>query len=184
LGPDATLLLGIGRHSAEKRWPMVINACRRAGLHRPVGLVLIGRGRDQPRIMRHIAGNPHIHLLAPIADRAMLATVMASADALIHGCEAETFGLVAAEAAASGLPLIVPMEGGAADLALPGCSELYRPSDPAAAAEAILRLLRRDQSALRQTAMAATLGARTMDRHFEDLFAAYHSLRGRERKAA
>ena len=184
LGPDATLLLGIGRHSAEKRWPMVIDACLRAGLHRPVGLVLIGAGRDQPKILRHIAGNPHIHLLSPIADRAMLATVMASADALIHGCEAETFGLVAAEAVASGLPLIVPTHGGAADLALPGHSELFEPSDPSAAAEAILRLLRRDRSALKQAAMASARNARTMDAHFEDLFAAYGDLHAHERRAA
>jgi alpha-1,6-mannosyltransferase len=176
LGPDATLLVGIGRHSAEKRWPM--------GLHRPAALVLIGAGRDQPKIMRHIAGNPHIHLLAPIADRATLATVMASADTLVHGCEAETFGLVVAEAAASGLPLIVPTEGGEADLALPACAELYEPSDPSAAAEAILRMLRRDRSVLRQAAVASAHGARTMDTHFEELFAAYGDLRRHERQAA
>ena len=83
---------------------MVIDACRMAGHKHQIALVLIGDGRDQAKIVRHIAGDPHVQLLAPIADRALLASVMASADALIHGCEAETFGLVAAEAAASGLP--------------------------------------------------------------------------------
>ncbi|MFD2497819.1 glycosyltransferase [Rhizorhabdus histidinilytica] len=112
LGPDARLLLGIGRHSPEKRWPMVIDACQRASLKRPIGLVLVGGGRDSARIRRHIGGNPHVHLLAPVRDRMLLARLMASADALIHGCEAETYGLAAAEAAASGLPLIVPAEGG------------------------------------------------------------------------
>ena len=36
---------------------------------------------------------------------------LASADALVHGCEAETFCLVAAEARASGTPMIVPDRG-------------------------------------------------------------------------
>jgi alpha-1,6-mannosyltransferase len=115
LPEDATLLIGIGRHSAEKRWPLVVDACLAAGHRRAIGLVLIGDGRDRAKIIHHIGGNPHVHLLAPVTNRALLADVVASADALIHGCEAETFGLVAAEAVASGLPLIVPNEGGAAD---------------------------------------------------------------------
>src|SRR3546814_3677974 len=82
-------------------------------------------GRDRARLIRHIGGNPHIHLLAPIADRTLLARVIASADALIHGCEAETFGLAAAEAVASGLPLIVPDEGGASDFVGPDNGECY-----------------------------------------------------------
>jgi alpha-1,6-mannosyltransferase len=176
LGPDAALLIGVGRHSAEKRWPLVIDACRRASLHRPIGLVLIGGGRDSLKIARHIDGNPHVHMLAPIADRAMLATVMASADALIHGCEAETFGLVAAEAAASGLPLIVPDEGGAADLVSPICGVTYTASNASAASAAILALLRRDPATVRVAARdhARTVG--TMRNHFDRLFAAYRDL--------
>ena len=40
LGPEATLLLGVGRHAPEKRWPMVIDAVASAGFSTPVGLVL------------------------------------------------------------------------------------------------------------------------------------------------
>lgn len=184
LGEDASLLIGVGRHSAEKRWPMVIDACQRASLERPIGLVLIGGGRDQPKIVRHIGRNPHVHLLAPIADRGMLATVMASADALVHGCEAETFGLVAAEAAASGLPLIVPDEGGAADLARPGVSETYAAGDVQSAADAIARLLDRDRESLRVHAARAAQDARTLDRHFDELFGAYRVSRRVRRYAA
>ena len=75
------------------------------------------------RIERETAarqGNPHVRLLEPTTDRPALARMMASADALIHGCEAETFCFVAAEALASGLPLIAPDRGGAADLARAG----------------------------------------------------------------
>jgi alpha-1,6-mannosyltransferase len=184
LGPEATLLLGVGRHSAEKRWPMMIDACLRAGLNKPIGLVLIGAGRDQAKIARHIRGNPHVHLLAPILDRHLLAKVMASGDALVHGCEAETFGLVAAEAAASGLPLIVPNEGGPAELALPACSETFETANVASAADAIERLLARDRDMLRQAAVENAKGARTLDQHFRDLFDSYADCLTADRRAA
>lgn len=184
LAEDASLFLGIGRHSAEKRWPMVIDACRMAGHKHPIALVLIGDGRDQAKIVRHIAGDPHVQLLAPIADRALLASVMASADALIHGCEAETFGLVAAEAAASGLPLIVPDEGGAADMASEQTGEWYKAGDTAAASAAIERLLSRDSTALRKAAVLRAAMVGSIDAHFEALFAQYASLSSVARRAA
>jgi alpha-1,6-mannosyltransferase len=184
LGPDASLMLAVGRHSAEKRWPMVIDACLRAGLHRKLGLVLIGDGRDRPRIVRHIGGNPHIHLLAPIGDRARLATVLASGDALIHGCEAETFGLVAAEAAASGLPIVVPAEGGAAAHALPECSETFAHSSAIRASDAILRLLDENFPSKQSIAESRALHARTIDTHFADLFAGYSAISAERRRAA
>lgn len=184
LGEEASLLLGVGRHSAEKRWPMIIDACQRASLDRPIGLVLIGTGRDLARIVRHVGGNPHVHLLAPITDRTMLATVMASGDALIHGCEAETYGLVPAEAAASGLPLIVPDEGGAADLARPDISETFVAGDVQSAADAIRRMQDRDRDPLLRLAARAALSARILDQHFEELFDAYRSSRLGRRRAA
>lgn len=184
LGPEATLLLGIGRHGAEKRWQLVIDACLLASRERPLGLVLIGDGRERAAIVRHIGGNPHVHLLAPIADRALLADVMASGDALIHGCEAETFGLVAAEAVASGLPLIVPDEGGAADLATPATGEHYRSGDARSAAAAILRLLARDPAALRAATRAAAAQSLSINVHFDRLFALYGKARDGARRAA
>src|SRR6202007_2561737 len=101
----------------EKRWPMVVDACMAAGVERSVGVVLVGDGRDRTRVVRNVAANPHVLMLAPITDRPALAQLLASADALIHGCEAETFCLVAAEARAAGLPLIAPARGGASDQA-------------------------------------------------------------------
>jgi alpha-1,6-mannosyltransferase len=184
LGEDAMLLLGIGRLAPEKRWPMVIDAALRAGLHRPIGLVMIGEGRDGPKLRRHIGNAPHVHMLAPIRDRALLARVMASGDALIHGCEAETFGLVAAEAAASGLPLIVPSEGGPADLATPTTAETFAPGDAGEAAAAILRLAVRDRDMLHRHAAERAGQIPTMETHFDRLFALYARIAGERRAAA
>lgn len=184
LDESATLLLGIGRHSPEKRWPMVIDATIMAGHRHPIGLVLIGDGRDRGRIVRHIAGNPHIQLIAPIADRGLLASVMTSADALVHGCEAETFGLVAAEAAASGLPLVVPDEGGAADMVTAETGEWFKAGDTASAAAAIERLVLRDRAKLREATILHATSVGTFDAHFRNLFAEYAALPSTTRRAA
>ena len=77
-------------------------------------------------LRRHIAGNPHIQLLAPERDRPRFATLLASADALVHGSASETFGMAPAEARACGVPVIVPDQGGAADHAL---GEVVAPSN-------------------------------------------------------
>jgi alpha-1,6-mannosyltransferase len=177
LPADATLLLGAGRHAPEKRWPMVVEAVMAVSFDRPVGLVLVGDGRDRARIVREIDGNPHIHLLSPIADRFALARLMASCDALIHGCEAETFSMVAAEAAASGLPLIVPDRGGASDHANAGGGYRFASGDPADAARAIRTFIDAPR-------LPRAHAARTMERHFEDLFAHYRSLASARRVAA
>ncbi len=184
LPPEATLLLGIGRHTPEKRWPCVIDAVSCVAARRPVGLVLIGDGHDRRRVIGHIDGNPHVHALQPIRDRPLLARVMASADALIHGSAAETFGLVASEALASGLPLILPDEGAVADIAEPRFAELYATGNARAAADAIERLLDRDQAALYAASRAAAVRARTLDDHFDDLFAAYRQATAPYRQAA
>ncbi len=173
LDASATLLLGIGRHAPEKRWPMVIEAVAAAGNARPVGLVLIGNGRDSRRIVRAAANNPHIHLAAAVDDRAQLAAILASADALVHGCEAETFCMVAAEARASGLPLIVPDRGGAADQFTSSHGARYRATDAAALARAIAEFLGGGPAAQRASASRSASCVRTMDDHFASLFAFY-----------
>jgi alpha-1,6-mannosyltransferase len=184
LADTATLLLGIGRHTPEKRWPCVINAVARVAAKRPVGLILIGNGHQQALIIDQVSGNPHIQLLEPIRDRALLAAIMASCDALVHGSAAETFGLVASEALASGLPLVLPDAGAVADIANPDFSETYVTGNARAAAQAIERLLNRDQQALRGNAHRAALRARTLDDHFVELFDIYAEALATQRRAA
>jgi alpha-1,6-mannosyltransferase len=116
-------------------------------------------------------------MLSPIRDRIALARIMASADALIHGCEAETFCIVAAEALASGLPLIAPDRGGAFDQAQASGGLTYNWGSSASAAQAIRRLV--DAPPARPSAPA-----RAMDAHFADLFALYDWLETPAARAA
>jgi alpha-1,6-mannosyltransferase len=180
LPESAALLLGVGRLAPEKRWPLVIDAVSLASQQSPIGLVMLGEGRERRTILRHIAGNPHVRLFAPERDRAHFARIMASADALVHGCEAETFCMTAAEARASGIPVVVPDAGGAADHAAGGAGRTYAAADSNAAARAILDVVReRPRSRSRPHATA-----RTMDEHFHELFAAYAACLDRRRQAA
>ena len=170
---DAVLLLGLGRHAPEKRWPMVIDAVTAAGFSNPVGLVLIGDGNEKGKVVRAAKNNPHVHLCAPIGDRGEIAAILASADALIHGCEAETFCLVAAEARASGIPIIVPDQGGAADQFVIGQGDRYAAASPASLVAAIDRFIASNPADHRRSAAAAAHGVPSMDSHFERLFDAY-----------
>lgn len=188
LPPEALLLLGLGRHHPEKRWPLVIDAVERAGADLPVGLMLLGTGMDTPKLQARLANSPHIRLFRPIYDRERLARVMASCDALIHGSEAEPFGLVASEAMASGLPLIVPDTGGCAEIADPRSAELYRARDASDGAAAIRRFAARDRAMLRRAATVAAGRVRSDREHLVELMAYYEGLiaarRGRMSAAA
>ncbi len=175
LPPSAHLLLAVGRLASEKRWPMVIEAVTAAARSRPVGLVMLGEGRDSRAVLSAIGGNPHIRLFEPERDRKAFARIVASADALVHGCEAETFCMVAAEARASGIPVIVPDRGGAADHARAG-GYTYRAADSRSASAAILQ-------ALDAPFEPIAAPARTMDDHFADLFADYSVLMSQRRAA-
>ena len=169
LPATAGLLIGVGRLAAEKRWPMVIEAVRLARKERPLGLVLLGAGGQEARIRKAIGTDPHVRLLAPVLERSRFAAIVASADALVHGCEAETYCLSAAEARASGVPVIVPGRGGAADHASGGGGLTYRATDGRALAAAIGQLAAQDWP-------RSHVPVQTMRDHFAHLFAHYRDL--------
>jgi alpha-1,6-mannosyltransferase len=170
LDADATLLVAAGRLAPEKRLPMLVEAVTIAGRYRPVGLAIFGEGREDTSILRSIGGNPHIRLFHPERDRERFAGILASADAFVHGCEAETFCMTAAEASGSGIPVIVPDRGGAADFAKDQMGLSYRAADHADLVRAILALP--DSFAAR----SGGIKARAMHDHFAALFAIYQDL--------
>ncbi|MCG2840213.1 glycosyltransferase [Sandaracinobacter sp. RS1-74] len=175
LPPSARLLVGVGRHHHEKQWPVVfeaVGALRDEG----VAMVQIGNGFANERVHKAAAAAGNVKLLGHVGEREKLARILASADAMIHGSRAETFGLVASEGLATGLPLILPSEGGCTDAADPAWSELYEPGNPAAATDAIHRLLTRNPDQLRVNAIGARRShISTPAQHFERLFSLYRN---------
>ena len=179
LGLDASgiLLVGIGRLSAEKRWDMVIRAVHQAARDRPVGLLIVGEGPRRPRLELLAAGSRSSAVNPPIRDRNALAELIASADALVHGCEAETFCMVAAEARASGVPLIVPDRGAARDQIVSGAGLRYQAANGHSLARAIERFAEGGPE-LQRARAAQHSAVRTIDEHFADLFGRYVELAG------
>jgi alpha-1,6-mannosyltransferase len=175
LDANATLLLGIGRFSGEKRWDMVLRAVGAAARERSVGMLLVGDGSKRNKLEMLTKRNGRIAVLPAITDRGELARLLASADALVHGCEAETFCLVAAEARASGIPLIVPDRGAALDQLVAGAGTSYASASGASLARAIVNFIDRGPE-LQRAAAARASHVRTMDEHFAELFARYEAL--------
>lgn len=106
-----------------------------------------------------------------------LATALASADLLIHGCPFETFGLGVAEALACGVPAVLPDEGGAAEQASRGSTMLYRAGDAEACAVAIETMIARDAFELRQMAAQSAVRVQSVEDHFAHMLEAYEELR-------
>ena len=168
--PNGKLLIAVGRFHPEKRHPMLIEAFAKARETRQdLGLILIGDGLNRNAVERAARRAGHVHLLGPVTDRERLATLYASADLLIHGSGAETYGLVVAEAMASGLPVVVPDVGGAADLAREGRGLTYPLGNVAGCAKAILKAASEAPPSLpAKTSYSAD--------HFIGLFALYERL--------
>jgi alpha-1,6-mannosyltransferase len=73
-----------------------------------------------------------------------LARLLASADALLHAGDQETFGLVILEAMASGIPVIAVAAGAFTEIVPESCGLLCEPNSPAAMASAVHELFGHD----------------------------------------
>jgi alpha-1,6-mannosyltransferase len=112
-------------------------------------------------------------------DRAELARALASADALVHGCPFETFGLSIAEAMSCGLPTVVPDAGGAFEMHTPESGETYAAGDPEACAQAMeimINRLGREGPDMRSRAARRAAGLPTVTEQFEKQIAIYIDL--------
>lgn len=166
LGPAATLLLSVGRLAPEKRPDLIARAVADAGRSRDLGLVLIGEGAMRRKLEKLASESGRVRLLGHVSDREKMARLMASSDALVHGCEAETFGLVIAEALACGTPVVVPDRGGAFEQLVPGRGLSYAAGNGQDLARTLCGLV---------TGNTRDGGShpRLMEDHFRELFGFY-----------
>lgn len=171
---NATLWITVSRFHPEKRLGTLVRAFKQAAARRPMAWVVFGGGPLEGWLRRAVRGVDGVHVAGYTKDRDELADAMAAGDGFLHGSAAETYGIVIAEALCSGLPLVVPSVGGAADLASAAYAEQYEPGDAAGCAAAMLRLAERNAAATRDAVLhAATHRVRTIDQHFDDLFSTY-----------
>jgi alpha-1,6-mannosyltransferase len=153
LAPDgAWLLVHCSRLSPEKRPERAVGALaelRRRGV--PAVLVIAGDG-PQRRWLQAKAARLPVSFLGHVTDRGLLASLLATADVVIAPGPAETFGLSALEALASGTPVVVNSRSALPEVV--GPAGLTAEDHDAAYADAIERLLRREAAGRRRLARA------------------------------
>jgi glycosyltransferase involved in cell wall biosynthesis len=149
----------VGRLSPEKGIEWFLAAAALVARGEPnVGFAVVGDAvlgdvdyaRRLARMVREL-GLGERTLLTGFAERA--ADVMRALDLVVVPSDAEPFGRVTIEAMASGKPVVATKTGGSPEIVIDWeTGLLVPPRDPAAIAEAVLRLLR-------QPGMAASMGA-------------------------
>ena len=175
--PDgAALLVGVGRFAWEKRWDVVLDAFLQVTSSVPARLVLFGDGPERAAMVARVAGRTDVVFAGFERDREKLARALASADVLMHGCPFETFGLGVAEALCAGLPVVVPDEGGAAELADGGGGIRYKTGDANGCARAVLDLLSNDPAKARVHAIHAAASILDVREQFANACDTYRAL--------
>jgi alpha-1,6-mannosyltransferase len=136
------LLVHCSRLSPEKRSERAVGALaelRRRGV--PAVLVVAGDGPRRRSLEAQAAGLP-VRFLRHVADRDLLARLLATADVVIAPGPVETFGLSALEALASGTPVVVSSQSALPEVV--GLAGLAAEDDDAACADAVEEILRRN----------------------------------------
>lgn len=145
------LLVFAGRHSPEKRVDVLMATMARLGP--AYHLLLMGPGMPS-----RAPGN--VSVVPRYCPPAEVARALASADAMLHAGTRETFGLVAQEAMACGVPVVAARAGALREYVPLGAGVLCRPGDPDDMARAVRELFLNDPAAMGRHAR------RHVERHF------------------
>ncbi len=172
-----SLLAVVGRLAIEKRAARVFDALASLRAERPLGVLVLGDGPERATLeaRARTLGLP-VSFQGFVTERSRYARLLASADALVHGCPCETFGFSVAEALASGVPVVVPDAGGASDFVGGAYGERFAAEGTAVdIAVATRRLLRRPRASAAQAAFEASRRVGPAEAHFDALFALYRA---------
>ena len=175
-GGEGPLLVAVGRFAVEKQWDVVLRAFAELRRELPSArLWLFGDGPERAALER--AAGESVYFAGFVKSREELATTLASADALLHACPFETFGIGIAEAVACGLPIVVPDRGGAAEQAGGASSRTFPTGDARACAAAAKELLHAAKNGqLVAAARASADAVPTIEGHFSALYELYGRL--------
>jgi L-malate glycosyltransferase len=142
----------------------------------PARLLLIGDGPDLPPLLDDLAARGLRERVRSLGTVESLERLLPLADLLLLPSLHESFGLVALEAMACGVPAIATNQGGTSEFIDDGVNGILRdPHDAAGMAEAALTLLR-EPARLRQMGedgrrdAVQTYGARCVLRRYVDLY--------------
>ncbi|QHT60565.1 N-acetyl-alpha-D-glucosaminyl L-malate synthase BshA [Paenibacillus lycopersici] len=117
---DEKILMHISNFRPVKRLHDVVDIFAKVAREIPSRLLLVGEGPDLPKVqqwIRQLGLEDRVHFLGKQDD---VAQVISIADAMLLPSEKESFGLVALEAMACGVPTIGSMAGGIPELVTHG----------------------------------------------------------------
>lgn len=176
LAPGTRLCVYAGRIAPEKNVDVLLRAFRALGA--PYHLVIAGSDGS-------LAAKPsNVTLLPFVESAADLAALLASADALVHAGDQETFGLILLEAMACGRGVIAPAAGAAPELVDPDCGMLVRPRDGRALAEGVEAFYARGPDAFGVAARRRVEQGYTWDAAMRGLLGVYRGALARGSVAA
>jgi glycosyltransferase involved in cell wall biosynthesis len=142
--PDDLLVLYVGRHSPEKRLDLIRDPLFSVP---GVRLAMVGGGPSHEQLRRHFRGTPTS--FPGFLSGQELVDAYRAADVFLFPSTTETFGLVALEAMACGVPVIAANTGGVLDIIKDGENGLlFNPERPAEIGALVRRL--RQEPGLRE----------------------------------
>jgi alpha-1,6-mannosyltransferase len=172
---NTRLLVYAGRFSREKQLPLLMRAVRRLG--KPYHLLVIGSGPELPAFAQ-------LTRLPFQRDPATLAALIGGCDLFVHPGDRETFGMVALEAMACGVPVLGVRAGGVAELVDADSGMLVEPGNADALAQGIVDIYQRDLHRLGASARLRMLQQYDWSRVMPQLIHHYAGLVGLAQHAA
>lgn len=170
LSADTTLLTFVGRNAAEKNIPMLFEIM--SYLDDTFHLLLIGP--EMPD-----SNQPNVTVWSQYLEGLALSQALASADIFVHAGDCETFGLVIAEALASGTPVAGFSKGSVPYLVDESVGELAQVVSSEALAASVSQLAASNLAEKSLMARQRAVATLSWDRCFERLLNYYETLVGR-----
>jgi glycosyltransferase involved in cell wall biosynthesis len=164
------VFLAVGRVGPQKGFDVLVEALGRLAPEVRSGVRLRLAGGGDPRALlaqaERLGVSDHIVWLGQLG-RAETAAEMRSCDCFVLPSRHESFGIVVAEALASGRPVVATRSGGPEELVTEENGILVPPADPAALADALAQMTQAarsyDPEALRTACLARFSRARVVD---------------------
>ncbi|MDI2591635.1 glycosyltransferase family 1 protein [Pseudomonas sp. 681] len=169
INDDTRLLIFAGRGSKEKNLPVLLSCMKRLG-HR-YHLLLVGSSMPN-QVPRNVT------VIDEFCSATQVARLMASADALLHAGDQETFGLVILEAMASGIPVVAVAAGAFTEIVTDQCGLLCTPDNPLAMANAVRELFSQGSTHRGQQARRHVEQHYSWDTVVNSLLGHYHAVLG------
>lgn len=174
--PAGPLAIYTGRLAVEKQLDLLLDAWTHVERRTGARLVVLGDGAAREKLQRHPYA-PRVMWCPFQQDRGAVAELLAAADFFVTPSAAETFGLAALEALATGVPVLSAATGAVAELVeASGAGRTFATGDSNDLANQAVWLLSQNLPALGKRGRAYAERHHSWNGVFDRLFAAYRDV--------